>query len=426
MIIEAIEKETGQNGCMVSAVLRWEAVYHPVRRLYFQTEPAFSDDLQPSAEAFLTAVLLPAIYFGEPRVRLADPVCPELREGLITAMALLHAWHGHAWRPIPLECRLSTPIGSIQPSKPRAALFLSGGVDSLAVLRTNHLRLPKGHPDRYQDGILIHGHDIGGVADHGQEMKAFKRAREFLQPLATECDLTLIPIRTNTRHLMDNHEFWMRYFYSAALAAVGHVLTPRIDRVGIASGNVIKHLRPWGSHPVLDPCYGSGWLQVRHVGLHHTRLERVHILSQWPTAISRVRVCGHNPAVGLNCGRCEKCVRTMTLLEAIGKLEANEAFPAGGLNAASIGRQLLIHDYQLAPYKEALPLLRERRRHDLVRIIRRKCITYQCLYRYLEWADIKATAKYLDRMLLRGALLKYHRRKKASRLDTSHGEASKG
>jgi hypothetical protein len=409
MIIDQFRKTNEGEHATVSARLQWEQSDHPLKTLYFQTDRTFEKELSPSPEAFLVASLWPAIHFGEKRMWVNGPLCPELLEGLSTAMALFHTWYGDRYRPIPIECRQVWQSSLLGTPKPRAAVLLSGGVDSLAVLRTNHLRLPIGHPDRFRDGIFIYGHDIGGISRHESENKVFMRALGRLEKVASECDLTLIPIRTNTRHLFDEHQFWMRFFYSAALAAVGHSLSRRIDRLSISSGNVIQHLRPWGSHPVLDPCYSSAAVQVRHAGLHHTRLDRVRWVSQWPVALSSLRVCGHNPAHGLNCGVCEKCLRTMTQLVALGKLGETDAFPVKDISAAMIRRQLLLHDYQLAPYKDALPLLTKRNRYDLVHAIRRKIFIYNCIYRYLEGFDVKTILKHVDRVLFKGLFLNHYR-----------------
>jgi hypothetical protein len=148
---------------------------------------------------------------------------------------------------------------------------------------------------------------------------------------------------------------------------------------------------------------------VRHAGLHHTRLDRVRWVSQWPVALSSLRVCGHNPAHGLNCGVCEKCLRTMTQLVALGKLGETDAFPVKDISAAMIRRQLLLHDYQLAPYKDALPLLTKRNRYDLVHAIRRKIFIYNCIYRYLEGFDVKTILKHVDRVLFKGLFLNHYR-----------------
>ena len=415
MIIDQFRKTSEGQYTTVSASLRWEESDHPLKTLYFQIDQTFEKDLSPSAEAFLVASFLPAIHFGEKRICVNGPVCEVLLDGLSTAMALFHAWHGDRYHPIPIECKPVSQEILLCTVKPRAAVFLSGGVDSLAVLRTNHLRLPIGHSDRFRDGIFIYGHDIGGIARREPENEVFARAMRRLEKVASECDLTLMPIRTNTRHLFDDHQFWMRFFYSAALAAVGHTLSRRIDRLSISSGNVIQHLRPWGSHPVLDPCYSSATVQVRHAGLHHTRLDRVRWVSEWPAALSGLRVCGHNPAHGLNCGDCEKCLRTMTQLVALGKLGETDAFPVKDISAGMIRRQLLMHDYQLAPYKDALPLLMKRERNDLVRAIRHKIFIYNCLYRYLEGLDVKSMLKHVDRVLFKGKLLSRYRLRKQNR-----------
>ncbi|MPN36613.1 hypothetical protein SDC9_184123 [bioreactor metagenome] len=42
----------------------------------------------------------------------------------------------------------------------------------------------------------------------------------------------------------------------------------------------------------------------------HTRLERIEFLGRYPDLVNNVRVCWQHLDEGINCGVCEKCVRT--------------------------------------------------------------------------------------------------------------------
>jgi hypothetical protein len=50
---------------------------------------------------------------------------------------------------------------------------------------------------------------------------------------------------------------------------------------------------------------------VIHDGASDGRVDKINLVAEWPEALAHLRVCweGHDP--DRNCGRCEKCVRTI-------------------------------------------------------------------------------------------------------------------
>lgn len=54
-------------------------------------------------------------------------------------------------------------------------------------------------------------------------------------------------------------------------------------------------------------------------GLETTRQEKINFISKYPETYNSLNVCVHDKWE--NCSECEKCIRTMTALESIGKLE---------------------------------------------------------------------------------------------------------
>ena len=105
------------------------------------------------------------------------------------------------------------------------------------------------------------------------------------------------------------------------------------------------HVRPgalptvYGSHPLLDPCYGSAALSIHHDGVRYSRLDKVGILAGWDVGLQHLRVCTrpNHPDV-LNCGRCEKCTRTMLEPLALEKLDRCPAFGANDVERSAIRR----------------------------------------------------------------------------------------
>jgi hypothetical protein len=193
-----------------------------------------------------------------------------------------------------------------------------------------------------------------------------------MAPVAADAGITLVPVYTNVRHLCDERDLWLTYFFGAVLAAAGHALAGRLRLLFIASSYDIPNLHPCGSHPMLDPEYSSQSLAVRHRDLALSRLEKHRIVADWPAAFHNFRVCLANVPDRLNCGRCEKCVRTMTELAAIGRLQDTRAFEGETVTPEHFDAFDITIRGRDAFYRDLLAPLAARGRMDLVDTILRK------------------------------------------------------
>jgi len=370
MKIEGLRKtETGKTAA-IRATVRWEDCGQPDREVFIETEKRFSADLSVHLQPFVVGCLIPALHFGERRLAADGGLCPFLLEGLETVMALMKLWSNGRMRPLRIE-----PAGGTPPPEaaaPRAGLFLSGGIDSLAALQLNRVRYPGAHPARMVDALLVHGFDIGGVVERGAKYPVFERARAAMAPVAEDAGLEMLPVYTNIRHLCDARDLWLNRFFGAVLAAVAHAFGRRMNLVYIGSSYDLPHLHPCGSHPLLDPEFSSYGMRIRHRDASLSRLDKLQIVSGWQTAFDRLRVCLANVPDRLNCGRCEKCVRTMTGLAAIGALDKTDAFSGDEVTPAHFDAFRITIRERAPFYKEMLPHLRARGRDDLAGVIERK------------------------------------------------------
>jgi hypothetical protein len=87
-------------------------------------------------------------------------------------------------------------------------------------------------------------------------------------------------------------------------------------------------LIPCGSHPETDPLWSNEQLTFVHYGTNARRLDKLKVLADHPLVMRHLRVCWKNAGRQHNCCRCEKCMRTMLMLETFGKLAPFEAFPS--------------------------------------------------------------------------------------------------
>ena len=121
---------------------------------------------------------------------------------------------------------------------------------------------------------------------------------------------------------------------------------------------------PYGSHPLTDPRWSSHRLRIEHDTMRHSRLQKTAAVAQWDLGLKALRVCISRKSEDLNCGRCEKCLRTMLMLLCLGKLAA-APFPKQDLTRDEVARIEIDEPYQFRQYGQMLPALQQIGRHDL-------------------------------------------------------------
>lgn len=249
--------------------------------------------------------LVRAVVDGEP----ADlgSVPPLLATNLETIRDIYAAWieDGHQ---VPLNYEISSDAPAAANG---VSLFFSGGVDSFYSLIE--------HRDEIDNLVLIHGFDIP-LAD----TKTFSLTEAQARDAARLFGKRLIVVRTNLHWEQPSVPGGWFMYGGAALAAVAYALAPNHGKIYIASGSPYVNLVPCGTHALLDPLWSTEKLKFIHDDCE-TRLNKLRALVQYPEVLSRLRVCWENQG-NYNCGLCEKCVRTMLGLRALG-VDRCAAFP---------------------------------------------------------------------------------------------------
>lgn len=258
--------------------------------------------LTTAPESQLAASLLPAMYNGEDLV-LEEPLDAKFADNLSTIQDIYSTWWSEAER-----ITVETPSGhsNYAPKTERTAAFFTGGVDSFYTLLK--------HKEEIDALIYVHGFDVDL-----DDTSLRRRVTEMLQEVGTRFDKEVIEVKTNLRDFSDDRVGWPRY-HGAALAFAGLVLQPCFDRLLIASGAPYDELRPFGSHPLLDPNWSTSTLQFIHDGCEASRLEKCQVVGE--SDIARQMLLNS----AYNCGRCEKCIRTMVQLLAADALKQCSAF----------------------------------------------------------------------------------------------------
>ena len=161
---------------------------------------------------------------------------------------------------------------------------------------------------------------------------------------------------------------------------------------------------------MLDPLYSTGAVEILHQPNALTRFERLESIAQNPQVLRNLVVCLAFPtAPQINCGECEKCLRTMTALVALGKLEGARLFPARGVTPELL-RRARLDELTEVYWDDFLPLLAQRGRTDLLDAIREgreRTRRDECWNADEGW---KGSLRRLDRRYLGGRLLRMRRR----------------
>src|SRR4030066_2276670 len=384
MRLKNLRFEKNDDGAKAVATVIWVDCQRPTQELYFSTTAEFADSISCNPHAFLVACIMPALHFGEKRLSIEGEICPELKEGLVTAMNWMRFWW---YKPDKKLVKIETKsrTGYPQPRTPdRAGFLFSGGVDSLATLRYNRLNYPSAHPGYIKDGLLVCGLEI-------REPRIFEYVMDSVSALAEDAAVTLIPVYTNIRSLgpEDNDDFWGKFwineFMGATFSAIAHTFAKRLTRMSINSCHDIPSIIPYGSHPLINPIYSSSDFRILHEGIALSRFEKTRLVAGWDLGVQHLRVCNRTEIYKpgqLNCGECEKCVRTMLALLAVGVLGKTNVFSIHDLNEEIVMKTVQLASNTLPLYEELIFPLLERGRHDLVRAIRRKIVDYHKLEKY--------------------------------------------
>jgi hypothetical protein len=260
-------------------------------------------------EPFLAASLLLAMRAGEP-LAVAEPVSPRLLAGVARLQDIFHVWDRRFRR---IEIRAAAAGGAAQSAGTRGvACFFSGGVDSFySVLK---------HAEALAALVFCVGWD-----PPAEDPARRRTAAAAVRAAAAALGKPLVTVETNLHAEREGVVSW-RLYHGAALASVALLLAPAFRRVLIPASHSYADLLPLGSHPLVDPLWSTEATEIVHDGCEATRVERVARIARSPIALRWLRVCGEARADGLNCGECEKCVRTMVGLRLAGALDRCPTF----------------------------------------------------------------------------------------------------
>jgi hypothetical protein len=209
---------------------------------------------------------------------------------------------------------ITVPVDDAPSTAPAAGvgLFFTRGVDSWSSLLE--------HRDHVTHLLFIDG------VEPRMSAAVRARVRSEHERVAADLGLPLVTLRTNGRVELDAWASW-EYTHGAILASAALLLAPLHGEVLVAASHAPRYTKPWGTHADLDPLWSTPTVTFRHDGRGLTRWEKIERIATCPPALDSLHVCWMGGS-DRNCGRCPKCMVTMSALHALGALDRCPRFDA--------------------------------------------------------------------------------------------------
>lgn len=240
------------------------------------------------------------------------PLSPVLLDALDLYLSLYTTWQPTYRRPVLQAPSLRADVAPGLGEGRRAALLFSGGIDSMHSL----LRLKA----EISDLVFITGFDIPT-----HKTAHARLARDAARRMAETCGLGLIEVETDVRRFLDRHVPWI-VGAGSVLGTVALLLRPLFHTVWVAPDFAWNDLRSESLHPLLHETWRTETFRLRCDSLALNRAEKTGVLAEKKEWLRHLRVCWELHPTHLNCGRCEKCLRTMTALAIHDALDDCPAF----------------------------------------------------------------------------------------------------
>lgn len=302
---------------------RVELHQHPANfpdQIWYRVPEEFSHLLSLQSDAFLIPCLLAGMYFQE-AIEVRGPVSPRLAYNLAEYQHLLSLRFPESLSPVNINYNLLRAL----PGNPQGVgTTFSGGVDSLFTLWKH---LPQNQPipgHQVTHAVFIKGFDILPSED-----PHYQFLLEKFKPAAAEIGVELIPLETNLLSII-HKRLPSPNFYGPIIIGTGQVFGAGFGKFIIPSSWDHKQLqkKAYSSDPLIDPFLSTDTLEVIHHGATHARIDKVEAIADWEIARKVLWVCEIHKFTQdtWNCSRCEKCVRAMIPLYALGKMDKFKSF----------------------------------------------------------------------------------------------------
>lgn len=269
------------------------------QELWFSFDSSIPAPDNDDCDSYLLATLMDAMKEGR-HINIKGSVSKTLLSNLTELQSAWHKWLPRQYSIIAIHVchHRSDP-----PPVAGAVCAFSGGVDATFSVWHHHNKNCGYRTQHINFCTLVHGFDIPL-----HEKTAFQKASGRAQTTLADLQIKLYPVTTNYREIATAN--WEHCCASALVAALINLKRAAGTCIIGSSDPYNALIIPWGSNPITDHLLGTDSFIVMHDGASHNRNEKVSEISEWKQGVENLRVCWEGDIKDVNCGVCEKCVRT--------------------------------------------------------------------------------------------------------------------
>lgn len=277
--------------------------------LWYRVPAKYSSAITESCDPFVVAIIF-AIMNQSTDLVVHGEVSPSLLRNLEEFQAAWFSWQPNQYRQVKISAEIEREQSRTEVVE-RAISGFSGGLDSCFTAYRHRQQSSDRFQYNLQAGLMVHGFDIPLYQE-----EVFERAAEKSRVMLDSLGLELIPIATNLKGLFKVD--W-EDSCSTAIASCFMLLQKSYTTGLIASSYSYRNLIfPLGSNPLTDRLIRSKSFEIIHDGALYSRSEKAKGIIDWPEALENLRVCWRGKHKDRNCGRCEKCIRTILNFRVLG------------------------------------------------------------------------------------------------------------
>lgn len=239
----------------------------------------------------------------------------------------------------------------------------TGGVDAFYT--------PIKHQEEINDLLYVWGFDLPIT-----EKNFYAKVKQHMSIVAQKFNKNIIFVKTNLGFEVTNkYASWGDYCYGPAIASVVLLMSSIYKVCLMPSCNDYSVLVPRGSHILINHLWGCDSVEFTYDGAESSRIEKVEYISDNSIVQEHLRVC-YSSNNEYNCCECEKCIRTMVSLEAIGKLNQVKTFRKP-LVIEKISEIQLSNDSEEKMAEASLLIAEKNGKQELAEQLKRQIINYK-------------------------------------------------
>lgn len=228
---------------------------------------------------------------------------------------------------------------------------ISCGVDSFYTLLKH-----KNQKDNNYNITHLTFFNAGSNGQYGGEKakNLFKKRVKYVSEFCKQNNYNLITIDTNINEfLMMNHEKTHSFRTLGCVLALQKLFSKYYFASGLPFDGSHIDESDTAFYDILNvQCLSNENISFYCSGIETTRLEKIKYISKFKETYNWLNVCVIDD---INCGKCEKCIRTMTALDAIGCLEKyNSVFDTKGFYKNKKKYMINILEYNREKLKHGL------------------------------------------------------------------------